>query len=79
MISIQTHIISYDANSYLKDEVEPTQIPQTLINLSSDVIQIPKHEVLRILCLYADNQGPGKFEIYHLSMESSGTNLLCTP
>ena len=41
---------------HLKDEVEPGQIPLTLINLSHDVIQVTKHILIGSLWLYADYQ-----------------------
>ena len=40
----------------LKDEVEPAQVPLTLINLSHDVIQDAKHNLIGSLLLYANYQ-----------------------
>ena len=49
--------------AHLKDEVEPDQVPLTLLNLSEVMIKIATHTKMATLWLYADYQELQNFEI----------------
>ena len=59
---------------HLRDEAEPAEIPLNLIHLSSEVIQMAKYTVIRILQLYADYDDSDNFEICHPGVGNSNTN-----
>ena len=60
VISTQNHQLVMIPTFIIKDDIEPAYTPIILINLSSDVIQIAKYTVIRILQQYTDIQGPKK-------------------
>ena len=56
VISIQNLHLVMLSTVYLKDKIEPEQVPLTFINLLHDKVKVAKHTVIRSFRLYTDYQ-----------------------
>ena len=78
MIDVQSPKFIMLPTVYLRDKVEPAQVPLTLINLSHDVIWVAKDTWSASFQLYADYHKLQNLKIHQLLAEQWNDILPCT-